>query len=197
MALRFTDPQAFRQWQQATIAWWEWRTSDRRNVFGITPKMAIPVAATCVFSLVFWWPRDNDLSKFGSILSPSAIVELGQKVTSGPFCTGPSYPNGRCPGYDYSAAQLEALRKQEEASVQRPVAPGPPDNRFGLFMFLLICGGLVARIVRPAWLKRLSGVVDATPEQLGRQSHVDPKPRDPVSSEPALNSTKAFGRKRV
>ena len=114
MALRFTDPEAYCQLQQATIAWWEWRISDRRNVFGITPRMVIPVAAACVFSLVFWWPGDNDLSKFGSSLDPSAIVELGQGVTSGPFCTGPSYSDGRCPEYDYSAAQIEAQQKQEK-----------------------------------------------------------------------------------
>ena len=177
-ALRFIDPDAYRQWREATIAWWEWRSSDRRNLFGITPKMVIPVAAVCVFSIVFWWPRDNDVGKFAQTFSPSAFVRVVQTMNSGPDCTGPSYPDGLCPGYDYSPAQLAAKRRQSQVSAERPRSEGPPDSGSTFFMSLFIVTALLVGIFRPSLLKRLYGVVDATPEQLGNRSAL-PSPLPP------------------
>ncbi|WP_114228269.1 MULTISPECIES: M48 family metallopeptidase [Sphingomonas] len=168
LALRFTDPDAYRQWQQAQLAWWEWRGSDRRNLLGIKPKLIIPVAMAVVFSLVFWWPRDGDLGHAVRTFSPGAMVEWARTADSGPFCEGPSYPDGLCPGYDYSPAQRAA--KQAEMAKRKEAAanPGPPDlGAAPLLMFLFIAGMIGLSIFRPDLLKRGFGLVDATSEQLG------------------------------
>ncbi|TMJ17686.1 MAG: hypothetical protein E6G94_01710, partial [Alphaproteobacteria bacterium] len=166
-ALRFTDPEAYRQWQDATVAWWEWRSSDRRNLFGIKPKMVIPVAAVCVFSVIFWWPSDNDSGRIADTFGPAAFARVMAAMNSGPFCTGPSYPDGLCPGYNYSPAQIEAKRRHAEVAASRPRSDGPPDSGSTFLMSLFIVASLFIGICRPSLAKRLSGVVDATPEQLG------------------------------
>lgn len=198
LALRFTDPDAYRQWREATISWWEWRSSDRRNLLGITPKMVIPVAAVCVFSAVFWWPRDNDVGKFADTFSPAAFVRVVQVMNSGPSCTGPSYPDGLCPGYEYSPAQLTAKRRQAEVSASVPRSDGPPDSGATFFMSLFIVTALLVGIFRPSLLKRLFGVVDATPEQLGART-VFPSPRapDPTPTAAPPVSRTGFGRKQL
>jgi Zn-dependent protease with chaperone function len=198
LALRLTDPDAYRQWREATISWWEWRASDRRNLLGITYKMAIPVAVACVFSLVFWWPRDNDAVKFADTFSPAAFVRVVQMTNSGPDCFGPSYPDGICPGYDYSPEQLAAKRQQAEVRASQPKTDGPPDSGFTFLMSLLIVSTLLVGIFKPALLKRLAGVVDATPEQLGELS-VKPRAPLPSSNETTAppGNTPGFGRKVV
>jgi Zn-dependent protease with chaperone function len=197
-ALRFTNPDAYRQWREATIAWWEWRSSDRRNLFGITPKMVIPVAAVCVFSLVFWWPRNNDVGDFAETFSPSAFVRVIQVMDSGPNCVGPSYPYGLCPGYEYSAKQLAAKRRQAEVSAKRLKSDGPPDDGGTFFMSLFIVTALLVGIFRPSLLKRLAGVVDATPDQLSRRPAVAPPlPPDPMPVAAPPPRAGGFGRRQI
>lgn len=196
-ALRFTDSDAYRQWREATVAWWEWRSSDRRNLFGIAPKMVIPVAAVCVFSMVFWWPRDNDVGKFADTFSPAAFVRVVQVMNSGPSCFGPSYADGLCPEYEYSPAQLAVKRQQAEVSARVPKSDGPPDSGATFLMSLFIVTVLVVGVFRPSLLKRLSGVVDAKPEQLGARPAVPWRPApDPLPTQaPPLRPT-GFGRKQ-
>ena len=198
LALRLTNPDAYRQWREATIAWWEWRSSDRRNLFGITPKMVIPVAAVCVFSAVFWWPRDNDVGKFAQTFSPTAFVRVMETMNSGPDCAGPSYADGLCPGYDYSSGQLAAKRRQAEASAKRPKSGGPPDGGTTFFMSFFIVAFVLVGIFKPSLLKRLAGVVDATPRHFGDRSAFPlPPPHDRVPTAAAPPPATGFGRKRI
>jgi heat shock protein HtpX len=196
-ALRFIDPDAYRQWREATIAWWEWRSSDRRNLFGIAPKMVIPVIAASVISVLFWWPRDNNLGKFAATFSPATFVRTMEAINSGPGCIGRSYPDGLCPGYSYTPAQLDAKRRQAELHANQPRKDGPPDSSATFLMSLFIVTVLLVGVFRPSVLKRLSGVVEATPEQLSAGSAAAP----PISSRsaPAAPSQRSagFGRKRV
>lgn len=198
LLLRFTDPDAYRQWKEATLAWWEWRSSDRRNLFGITPAMVLPVAAVCAFSVVFWWPQDDAAGSLADTFGPGALIRTMEVVNSGPSCTGPSYPDGLCPNYDYSPAQLAAKRRQAELHASRPQGDGPSDAGTA-FMCLFIVGFLVIGICRPRLLRRLAGVVDATPEQLGARSAAPPPPPrpDPPTRTAPLPRSASFGRKRV
>ena len=98
LGLLFTDRDRFWKWQNACIDSFEWRESDRRNTFGIAPQMTIPLAMTMTFLLVFHWPTDGDFSRMRSLFNPTAIVDVAREVNSGPFCSGPSYPDGKCPG---------------------------------------------------------------------------------------------------
>jgi len=167
-ALRFTDPDAYRQWQQAQIAWWEWRENDGRNPFGIKPALAIPAAMAAVFCLVFWWPRDNDLGHAARTFGPQAVVKMFAVANSGPECDGPSYPDGLCPGYSYTPEQLAIRREQIEERRREPVSSGPPNEGGAMFMSLFVFAVIGLALIRPALLKRIFGVVDASDEQLGR-----------------------------
>jgi len=97
LGLLFSDRERFWTWQNACIDWYEWRESDRRDAFGIGPNMAIPLTMTITFLLVFHWPSDGDFSRMRSLFSPTALVDMAREVNSGPFCSGPSYPDGKCP----------------------------------------------------------------------------------------------------
>ncbi len=198
LSLRITDPEAYRQWQQATLAWWEWRSSDRRNMFGITPRMVIPVVAVAAFSVVFWWPQGEAEGGFADTFGPSAFVRVTEDVNSGPSCSGPSYPDGLCPHYDYSPTQLATKRRQAEALASRPPSDGPPDAGGTIFMILFLFGLLFLGFFRPSMLKRLVGVVDATPEQLGvRSAPKSTISRGSPSSTVSPVRGASFGRKQM
>jgi Zn-dependent protease with chaperone function len=96
--LFLTDREAFWQWQNACIAWQEWRPGDRRNAIGLAPKLIIPLGATCVVLLFLYWPANGNFSGLMSRFNPADMVELARMTHSGPFCVGPSYPDKRCPG---------------------------------------------------------------------------------------------------
>src|SRR5262249_53477905 len=98
LMLFFTDRDRFWRWQNASIDAAEWREDDKRNFFGIAPNLVIPTAAATVAVLVLYWPADGDLTKFAQRIGPGAIVDMAREANSGPFCSGPSYPDGKCPG---------------------------------------------------------------------------------------------------
>lgn len=207
LALRFTDPDAFRRWQEACLAWYEWRAADNRNAFGLTPKLVIPMAAVAAFLLVFWWPADGDLAKVAQRFGPGRLVEMARQVNSGPDCFGPSYKDGLCPGYAYTPEQLAAKRGTIVTlrMADRGFASGAQMQshaRFmSLFMMVLVC----AAIFRPRLLRKLFGVVDAKPDLFRREPlqtpRVDTQPSaDRVTaSQPmptrAAAAPRSFGRK--
>ncbi len=96
LLLFFTDQERYWKWQNANTDFYEWREGDGRNFFGISPKLAIPTAALTVALVVFYWPADGDLTKLAQRMGPGALVEMARQVHSGPFCSGPSYPDGKC-----------------------------------------------------------------------------------------------------
>lgn len=96
LLLFFTDRDRFWRWQNACIDAGEWREGEGRNLLGIAPRMVIPIAMTAAAVVVFHWPADGDLSKFGRVMGPVALVDMAREVTSGPSCSGPSYPDGKC-----------------------------------------------------------------------------------------------------
>jgi hypothetical protein len=151
LGLYVTDRAAFWRWQHACIAWYEWRSDDRRNAIGLTPKMIIPVAAVTMFLLVFHWPADNDLSKLRATFDPATFIEMAEMMdASSTLCSGPS-----CDGS--SAAAPEAKPVPAPAEGLREAPQEAPD--FGALMmpFLVIFALLVAAF-RPDLLRRLFGV---------------------------------------
>jgi heat shock protein HtpX len=161
----FTDRAAYREWQRACIAWYEWRVSDQRNAIGLTPKMVIPVAAVATFLLIFHWPADGDFSKFAAKFRPDAMVDLARQVNSGPFCEGPSYKDGKCPGYDYSGKshrspsfEIAAATSNTAVNSGTSAAQGPP-SAFGGIVGIMMMAFLVIAMFKPKWLRWLFGVV--------------------------------------
>jgi Zn-dependent protease with chaperone function len=207
--LYFTDREAFWRWQHACIAWQEWRIDDRRNAIGLTPKMVIPVAATCTFLLVFHWPADGDPAKLGRIFSPTRMVEIARMVNSegGTFSvksTNPSAGSG-------SAAQAGAHPTEWGAQTTRPGASEPPPMLPPIFMPILLLSFIVVAIAKPAWLRSLFGVVEAKKGFLDGQAceaetaavietrgalGLDERPSQPPAFV-AAGRQGGFGRKRV
>ncbi|HEX8193236.1 MAG TPA: hypothetical protein VF552_10075, partial [Allosphingosinicella sp.] len=150
IGLWFTDRPAFWRWQNACIAWQEWRSDDRRNVIGLTPKMIIPVAAVTMFLLVFHWPADNDLSKLRATFDPGKLVQMSEMMDAGStFCSGPS-----CDGKHVATRGTKPAAMPEPPDGLRQAAPD-----FGATMmpFLIIFLVLLAAF-RPDLVRRLFGV---------------------------------------
>ena len=194
--LRFTDPPAFRRWNEACFAWYEWRVSDQRNALGLTPKMLIPVASVTAFLLVFHWPANNDPARMLDTFSPVKLAQTFDMINhGGPTCEGPSYPDGKCnaaqPPGTFSATSARPAKpnawsittpEQELADKARARrADGPPDIGAFVVMPLFILVLLGMSIFAPEQLKRLMGVVEAKPGQAGR-----PKRERPSAPAPAL-----------
>ena len=169
--LWITDREEFWRWQHACIAWYEWRADDRRNAIGLTPKMILPVAVTCTFLLVFHWPADGDLSKLKNIFNPTVLVEIAQEMNGGTFCSGPSYPDGRCAGEGVGKLRtvdppaVDAANARVGGVFTDKPKPGlssagsPPDRSMALLPFMMMCL-IVVGIFRPSWLRKLFGVVE-------------------------------------
>lgn len=178
--LRFTDPPAFRRWNEACIAWFEWRASDERNALGLTPKMLIPVAAVAAFLLVFHWPANNDPMRMLDTFNPASIAKtFGMMETGGRFCHDASHPDGTCEAaageanfhsvrarpaqpnpWAITTPEEEAARREQARS-----ADGPPSAMPGMVMVLFLCGLVAMSVFAPEQLKRLMGVVEAKPAQ--------------------------------
>ncbi|WP_225206330.1 M48 family metalloprotease [Novosphingobium huizhouense] len=173
-ALWFTDRPAYNRWRDATIAWFEWRASDQRNLLGLTPRMLIPLVSVTAFLFVFHWPTDNDPAKFVQTFSPARVVAMFHDVNANPtFCSGPSYPDGTCrqgqtpvyettrrhgPNHANPWSAKDAPRAAETGDAP-PIDAGP----MLMFLFLLVLVGL--GIFAPHRLKQLVGVVEHKPEK--------------------------------
>ena len=95
--LLFTDFKAYKAYLRACNDWYEWRESDGRDIFGLRAEMRIPVAACFAFMLVFHWPSDGDYRAMAYKLSPQAWADVSAEIVGNPtFCSGPSYPDGKC-----------------------------------------------------------------------------------------------------
>lgn len=188
--LRFTDPPAFRRWNEACFAWFEWRASDARNALGFTPKMLIPVVSVAAFLLVFHWPADNDPAKMAGTFSPVRMAAAFEKIAvGGPMCEGPSYPDGKCGDgtFAHTARPARSARhnpwsqsaqnaSDESKEVSSEAESGPPS----ITMFLVIFAFMVVGVLAPARLKQLFGVVEAKPVQVGRGSDRSTHPAAPA-----------------
>jgi Zn-dependent protease with chaperone function len=95
LKLMLTDYPAYKRHLAHCTDYYEWRESDGRNLFGLKPELRLPVAACFAFLLALYWPGDGDYRKFAYKFSPSAWADVSVR-TQGTFCSGPSYPDGKC-----------------------------------------------------------------------------------------------------
>lgn len=215
LGLYFTDREAYNDWQSACIDWAEWRAEDKRNALGLKPATVLPVAVTLVFIAVFHWPVDNDPAKFIRTFSPVTMVDVARMVNSGPSCTGPSYPDGKCPGtvarssFRHESAPAKPARVIHDSDSDRSAARGnfsdAPDTSMPIFVGLM----LLVMVLRPNWMRFLAGEVELNRDESGKMRWVSRKrgragppprerPRDPVPQPvAAARGPGGFGRKRV
>lgn len=218
--LRFTDPPAYRRWNEAVWAWYEWRVTDQRNALGLTPKMLIPVVAVTAFLLVFHWPANNDPARMLDTFSPVKLAQTFEKInTGGTFCQGPSYPDGTCTAgqtsgtFSSKPARRNAWSPDQPADADDQVRAsqqdGPPSAMPGIVMVVFLCGLVAMSVFAPEQLKRLMGVVEAKPGQARRPMRERPSAPapatyhelPPAAPPPATIAPRpaggGFGRKRV
>jgi hypothetical protein len=192
--LYLTDRETFREYHNACIAWEEWQLNERRNVIGLAPKLMIPLAASCVVALYIYWPKDGNLSRLIGTFNPAEMVDIARMVNSGPFCMGPSYPDGKCPGAkdkpvlppanSFAAKSAEPTANRGgtfssqrpagsvDQSSRAPERPTPPSNFIPILLFTLVAIG----ILRPKLLRRIFGHVE--PKQIAPR----PAAPDPITA---------------
>jgi heat shock protein HtpX len=204
LLLYFTDRETFWQWQNACIAWTECQLRERRNVLGLVPKLMIPLAVTVVAALFIWWPKDGNLSRLATTFSPTGMVDIARQVNSGPFCIGPSYPDGKCPGAKNApAAQAEvnapAAKVVAQAERRAPasgtftsnslskgeVEPWAPPS---VVPVLLIAFGIMV-VVRPGLLRKILGVFEPHKIDLSefRSADADEANKSATRTQPTWN----------
>jgi Zn-dependent protease with chaperone function len=224
LLLYFTDREKFWDWQNACIAWTECQLRERRNVLGLAPKLMIPLALTVVAALFIWWPKDGNLSRLATTFNPTGMVDIARMVNSGPFCVGPSYPDGKCPGAKNSStapAQVNAPAAKVVAQAEPNVPAGGTFTSGSLskgydpnwtppsVVPVLLIALVVFVIVRPGLLRKIFGGVELPKIDLSefRSANVaeekefasSPPPRwnvaEPVRSAPPPGPV-VFGRRK-
>ena len=165
LLLFFTDREKFWKWQNACIDWAEWRESDDRNVFGIQPKMLLPLALSTAAVLVLHWPSNGDYARMWDRFSPSGFVDMARQSHRGPFCSGPSYPDNKCTELtpEIRAAAVQRLPKPQsiavrtKAEVEAEIRATRLNGWLGAGLFVL----LAIAFLKPGLLRFLFGVTDA------------------------------------
>jgi Zn-dependent protease with chaperone function len=201
--LYFTDREAFWRWQHACIAWQEWRTDDHRNMFGLTPRMVLPVVVTLGLLLGFHWPADGDLYKLKDAFRPTLMVEIARQVNSGPFCNGEPSTERVCrrPAENAAAGRPAApwdaaAHRASERPAAEPMAPILPP----IFMPIFLLSLIVVAIFRPGLLKKLFGVVERKNEPAEPPPIIERRCEEPDDLPKRMNSIdigprRSFGRK--
>ncbi|QOZ70842.1 M48 family metalloprotease [Bradyrhizobium arachidis] len=167
LLLYFTDHELYMQWHNACVAWTEWQLNERRNVLGVMPKLMIPLGLAFAAVLYLYWPKDGNLSKLASLMNPAGMVDIARMTNSGPFCSGPSYPDGKC-----ATKGAPAPKPNNQVAQSAPAAApaGKPGANGGVwaegsdrptapsaFMPLLLFGLVVVGIFKPKLLRALFG----------------------------------------
>jgi heat shock protein HtpX len=159
---------------------------ERRNVLGLTSKLMIPVAVTCVAMLFIYWPKDGNVSRLVTTFSPTGLVDVARMVNSGPFCIGPSYPDGKCPGAKNApAAQAGAPTAKVGAQAERKAPASGTFTSSSLskgydpawtppsVVPVLLIAFIVMAVLRPGLLRSLFGVVEPLKTDPGTSRFAD------------------------
>jgi hypothetical protein len=175
LLLYFTDRETFWQWQNACIAWTECQLRERRNVLGLAPKLMIPLAVTVVAALFIWWPKDGNLSRLETTFSPAGMVDIARMVNSGPFCSGPSYPDGKCPGAKNTATAQAPVNAPAAKVVAQAERKAPASGTFTTNSLskghdpdwappsvvpVLLIAFIIIVVTRPGLLRKLLGAIE-------------------------------------
>src|SRR6185312_4236358 len=94
----------YMEWHNATVAWAESQLDQRRNVLGLAPKLLLPLIAAFAVMFYLYWPKDGNLVRLAKLMNPAGMVDIARQ-TSGTFCMGPSYPDGKCSAQGAPAAR--------------------------------------------------------------------------------------------
>src|SRR5262249_1746123 len=123
LLLYFTDRDLFMQWHNACVAWAESQLNERR-VLGVMPKLMIPLGLAFAAMLYIYWPKDGNLSRVAELMTPAGMGDIARQTNSGPFCSGPSYPDGKCTPKGAPSAKVDSQVAQNNPSALPAGKPG-------------------------------------------------------------------------
>jgi len=161
-----TDRPLYMEWHNATVAWAEAQFSQR-NAFGLAPKLLLPLVAAFAALGFLYWPKDGDLSKLAKLMNPAGMVDFARQ-TSGTFCTGPSYPDGKCTTNGAPAAKPSSpfvqigpaggtAASNRSADHWQDGTSGTTASKVMPLLFLSLVG---LALFRPKLLRRLFGQIE-------------------------------------
>ncbi len=203
LLLYFSDREAFRQWHDAAVARTEWELRERRNILGLTSKLMIPLALTWATLLFIYWPKDGNLSKLVTVFNPAQVVDLARTMNSGPFCSGPSYPDGKCRGANGATMMQLHSPKAVGAPTANVVVPAertaPASGTFNsssvaqgydpdwqppnILKVLLIAFGITL-VTRPGLLRKILGFFETPTTDLSEFRTFDADEADKSTTRP-------------
>ncbi len=188
-----TDRPLYMEWHNATVAWTESQLSQR-NALGLAPKLLLPLVAAFAALGFLYWPKDGDLSKLAKLMNPAGMVDFARQ-TSGTFCTGPSYPDGKCSTKDAPAAKPSSpFRQIGPAAGGTPASnrsadhwqDGPSATLASKVMPLLFLGLVGLALFRPKLFRKIFGHIE--PLEFVRKKPVGADHVKPPEAEPARPS---------
>jgi heat shock protein HtpX len=162
-----TDRELYMEWHNATVAWAESQLDQRRNVLGLAPKLLLPLIAAFAVMSYLYWPKDGNLSKLANLMNPVGMVDIARQ-TSGTFCMGPSYPDGKCSTKGAPAAKPSTQFVQSAPASGAAAANArdgywadgerwsPPSSFMPILLFSLV--GLA--FFKPKLLRKLFGHIE-------------------------------------
>jgi heat shock protein HtpX len=174
-----TDRPLYMEWHTATVAWAEAQL-NQRNAIGLAPKLLLPLIAAFAALGYLYWPKDGDLSKLAKLMNPAGMVDIARQ-TSGTFCSGPSYPDGKCSTKGAQAAKPSSPFVQIGPAAGTPASNRnpdhwpdgtpvtPPSSFMPIFMFSLVALALF----RPKLLRKLFGHIEPLETVRKRPVEVD------------------------
>ena len=97
LVMMLTNWKGYKAYVAQCNDWFEWRTSDGRNVFGLKQELRLPVAAVTAALLVFHWPADGNWQKFGNLFNPVTMAAMFSSADmGGTFCSAPPGEDDSC-----------------------------------------------------------------------------------------------------
>src|SRR5262249_9095569 len=141
---------------------------NERRILGVMPKLMIPLGLAFAAMLYIYWPKDGNLSRLAELMNPAGMVDIARQTNSGPFCSGPSYPDGKCTPKSASAAKVNNQVPKNNPSAPPAGKPGvggiqwseqnsdrptPPSSFLPILLFSLVA----LAIFKPKLLRKLFG----------------------------------------
>ncbi|RNJ63574.1 MAG: hypothetical protein EDM03_04010 [Porphyrobacter sp. IPPAS B-1204] len=97
LVMMLTDWKGYKAYVAQCNDWFEWRTNDGRNLFGLKPELRLPVAAVTAGLLVLYWPADGNWQKLANRFNPVSMTTMFSQLDTGrTFCTPSSGKNEDC-----------------------------------------------------------------------------------------------------
>ncbi len=73
-------PRSLIEWHEHCVDYWQWKENDKRDAFGLKPRMYVPLAAVVTFLIVFHWPSDGNYRGAIQLMNPAQLVQMATGI---------------------------------------------------------------------------------------------------------------------